>query len=47
MKKPMYIAAIVVLLIVFFVSLSGMYFINSIVTPVAAISATARRICGI
>ena len=32
------------LLIIFFVSLSGMYFINSIVTPVAAISATARRI---
>ncbi len=32
------------LLIVFFVSLSGWYFINSIVTPVAAINTTARRI---
>ncbi len=32
------------LVIVFFVSLSGLYFINSIVTPVAAVNATARRI---
>ena len=33
-----------ILLIVFFVSLSGLYFINSIVNPVAAVSHTARRI---
>ena len=32
------------LLIIFFVSLSGWYFINSIVTPVAAVNTTARRI---
>jgi len=32
------------LLIIFFVSLSGWYFINSIVTPVAAVNKTARRI---
>ena len=32
------------LLIIFFVSLSGWYFINSIVTPVLAIGRTARRI---
>ena len=35
---------IFILLIVFFFALSGMYFINSIVTPVLAISRTARRI---
>lgn len=33
-----------ILLIIFFVTLSGLYFINSIVTPVTAISHTARRI---
>ncbi len=33
-----------ILLIIFFVSLSGMYFINSIVAPVMDISHTARRI---
>ena len=33
-----------ILLIVFFVTLSGVYFINSIVNPVAAVSHTARRI---
>ncbi len=33
-----------ILLIVFFVSLSGVYFVNSIVNPVAAVSHTARRI---
>ena len=33
-----------ILLIILFVSLSGLYFINSIVTPVADISRTARRI---
>ena len=33
-----------ILLIIFFVSLSGLYFINSIVTPVTDISHTARRI---
>lgn len=32
------------LLIIFFVSLSGLYFINSIVAPVSAINKTARRI---
>ena len=32
------------LLIIFFVSLSGWYFINSIITPVAAVNKTARRI---
>ena len=31
-------------LIIFFVSLSGWYFINSIITPVAAVNKTARRI---
>ncbi len=33
-----------ILLIVFFVTLSGVYFINSIVNPVAAVGHTARRI---
>ncbi len=33
-----------ILLIIFFVSLSGLYFINSIVTPVLAIGRTARKI---
>ncbi len=33
-----------ILLIVFFVSLSSVYFVNSIVNPVAAVSHTARRI---
>ncbi len=33
-----------ILLIITFVSLSGMYFINSIVVPVSAINKTARRI---
>ncbi len=33
-----------ILLIVFFMTLSGVYFINSIVNPVAAVSHTARRI---
>ena len=33
-----------ILLIVFFVSLSGTYFINSIITPVSAVNKTARRI---
>ena len=33
-----------ILLILFFVSLSGVYFINSIVNPVGAVSHTARRI---
>lgn len=33
-----------ILLIIFFFSLSGLYFINSIVTPVLAIGRTARRI---
>lgn len=33
-----------ILLIVFFVTLSGVYFINSIVNPVAAVSHTARRV---
>ena len=33
-----------ILLIILFVSLSGVYFINSIVVPVAAINKTARRI---
>ena len=32
------------LMIIFFVSLSGWYFINSIITPVAAVNKTARRI---
>ncbi len=32
------------LVIVFFVSLSGTYFINSIITPVSAVNRTARRI---
>lgn len=32
------------LVIVFFVSLSGTYFINSIITPVSAVNKTARRI---
>lgn len=32
------------LLIVLFVSLSGLYFVNSIVTPVSAVNTTARRI---
>ncbi len=33
-----------ILLIVFFVSLSSMYFVNSIINPVVAVSHTARRI---
>ncbi len=33
-----------ILLIVFFVSLSGLYFVNSIINPVVAVSHTARRI---
>ncbi|MBQ4613254.1 MAG: HAMP domain-containing histidine kinase [Clostridia bacterium] len=33
-----------ILLIVFFMSLSSLYFVNSIVNPVAAVSHTARRI---
>lgn len=33
-----------ILLIVFFVSLSGTYFIKSIITPVSAVNKTARRI---